>query len=79
MRIWQTKRPHRSPEFRLQFFGVGANRRPIIVADIGIQAASAAAAIRKATVAIWPPNAIGLRILDSEGQEVYERRKADRR
>ena len=62
---------------RIQFFGIGRNRRPIIVSEVGIQAIDAAAAIRQ-SIAIWPPKSIGMRILP-EGHKVFEQLKADRR
>ena len=79
VRVGQGGRPGRPQKFLLQFFGVGPGRRPIIVSEIGIQAIDAEAAIRQSTVAIWPPNAIGIRILNLEGHKVFEQRKADRR
>jgi hypothetical protein len=79
VRVGQGGRPGRPQKFQLQFFGVGPGRRPIIVSEIGIQAIDAAGAIRQSTVAIWPPNAIGMRILNPEGHKVFEQRKADRR
>jgi hypothetical protein len=69
----------RSQRFRLQFFAVADDRGPSIVAETEIQAADASAAIRAAAVADWPPRAIGLRILDHEGREIFERLRADRR
>jgi hypothetical protein len=65
--------------FRLQFFGVGADHGPIVLTETEIQAPDASGAIRAAAEAIWPPQAIGLRVLDLEGQEVFERLKADLR
>ena len=69
-------RPRR---FRLQFFAVADDRGPSIVAETEIEAADASAAIRAAADADWPPRAIGLRILDHEGREIFERLRADRR
>jgi hypothetical protein len=68
--------PHR---FRLQFFAVADDRGPAIVDETELEAANASAAIRAAANADWPPRAIGLRILDREGHEVFERLRADRR
>jgi hypothetical protein len=48
---------------RIQFFGIGRNRRPIIVAEVGIQAIDAVGAIRQSIV-IWPAKSIGTRILN---------------
>jgi hypothetical protein len=44
-----------------------------------IQAADASAAIVAAANTEWPPQTIGLRILDREGREVFAREKAQRR
>ena len=68
----------RPQRFRLQFFAVADDRGPSIVAETEIRAADASAAIRAADVD-WPPRAIGLRILDHEGREIFERLRADRR
>ncbi len=64
--------------FRLQFFAVADDRGPSVIAETEIQAADASAAIRAAAGAEWPPRAIGLRILDREGREIFERLRADR-
>ena len=68
-----------SRERSAECLDVGPGRRPIIVSEIGIQAIDAEAAIRQSTVAIWPPNAIGIRILNPEGHKVFEQLKPDRR
>ena len=39
----------------------------------------ASGAIREAVATIWPPRAVGLRLLDFEGREIFERLKADLR
>jgi hypothetical protein len=69
----------RHQRFRLQFFGVGADHGPAVLAETEIQAADASAAIREAAAANWPPRAVGLRLLDLEGREIFERLKADLR
>jgi hypothetical protein len=68
----------RPERFRLQFFAVAGDRGPSVVAETEIQADDVSAAIRAAADAEWPPRAIGLRIIDREGHEIYERLKADR-
>jgi hypothetical protein len=65
--------------FRLQFFGVDADHGPIVVTETEIQAPDASSAIRAATDAAWPARAVGLRVLDLEGREIFERLKADLR
>ncbi len=69
----------RPQRFRLQFFGVGADHGPTILTEIEIQAANASVAIREAATISWPPRAVGLRLLDLEGREIFERLKADLR
>ena len=65
--------------FRLQFFAVAGDHGPTVVAESEIRAADASDAIRAATDAVWPPRAIGVRVLDREGYEIFEQLKADRR
>ena len=69
----------RLQRFRLQFFGVGADHGPAALTETEIQAADASAAIREAVETHWPPRAVGLRLLDLEGREIFERLKADLR
>jgi hypothetical protein len=71
-----TVRPQR---FRLQFFGAGADHGPAVLSETEIQAADTSGAIRDAIAANWPPRAVGLRLLDLEGREIFERLKADLR
>jgi len=65
--------------FRLQFFGVGTDLGPAVLTETEIQATDASGAIRAAAEATWPPRAAGLRVLDLEGREIFERLKADLR
>jgi hypothetical protein len=67
----------RPQRFRLQFFSLGADLGPTVLSETEIQAADASGAIRDAVTANWPPRAIGLRLLDLEGREIFERLKAD--
>jgi hypothetical protein len=69
----------RPQRFRLQFFGVGADHGPAVLIETEIQAADTSGAIRNAVAANWPPRAVGLRLLDLEGREIFERLKADLR
>ena len=64
--------------FRLQFISAGVNRGPTIVTELEIQASDASAAIVAAANVTLPPRTIELRILDSEGHEVFSRRRGDR-
>ena len=65
--------------FRLQFFGVACDLGPAILAESEIESADASGAIREAVEANWPARAVGLRLLDFEGREIFERLKADLR
>ena len=69
----------RPQRFRLQFFGVGADHGPTVLTETEIQAADASVAIREAATTSWPPRAVGLRLFDLEGREIFERLKADLR
>jgi hypothetical protein len=69
----------RPQRFRLQFFGVGADRGPAVLTETEIQAGDASGAILEAAAANWPPRAVGLRLFDLEGREIFERLKADLR
>ena len=65
--------------FRLQFFGAAADHGPMVLAETEIEATDASGAIRAAVQANWPVRAVGLRVLDIEGREIFERLKADLR
>jgi hypothetical protein len=69
----------RPQRFRLQFFGAAADHGPAVLTETEIQAADASGAILEATAANWPPRAVGLRLFDLEGREIFERLKADLR
>jgi hypothetical protein len=69
----------KSGQFRLQFFAVGGDHGPGIVAEVDIEAADASDAIRAAADTPLPSRAIGVRVLDREGREIFEQLKADRR
>ena len=63
--------------FRLQFFGAGPDLGPLVLGETEIEAPDASGAIRAAAQAAWPTRAVGLRVLDLEGREIFERLKAD--
>ena len=65
--------------FRIQFVGSSPDRGPSILTEVEIEVADVSGAIIAAANIAWPPQTIGLRILDSEGREVFSRDKADRR
>jgi hypothetical protein len=64
--------------FRIQFVGAAPDRGPATLKEVEIQASDVSAAIVTVTNMTWPPQAIGLRILDREGHEIFARQKADR-
>ena len=66
-------------EFRLQFRFDPIDRGPIILKEVDLLASDAPGAIREAAHIAWPPRAIGFRLVDREGREVFGRQKADRR
>ena len=65
-------------QFRIQFFGVPADRAPTILGEVDLLALDAVTAIRQAAHVAWPPRAIGFCLIDREGRAVFGRRKADR-
>jgi hypothetical protein len=68
-----------SQPFRIQFVCGTLDRGPTNMTEKQIRAADASAAIVAAANTKWPPQTIGLRILDREGREVFAREKALRR
>jgi hypothetical protein len=64
--------------FRLQFISSASDRGPSTVTEVEIQASDASAAIVAAAKLAMPPRTIGLRILDSDGREVFSRRRGGR-
>jgi hypothetical protein len=64
--------------FWIQLVSPAPDRGLSIVTKIEIQALDASAAIVAAAKIALPPRTIGLRILDSEGHEVFSRRRGDR-
>ena len=64
--------------FRVQFVGAAPDRGPATLKEVEIQVADVSSAIIAAANLAWPPRTIGLRILDREGREVFNRQKADR-
>jgi hypothetical protein len=65
---------HRTHQFLVRYFGPFGTLH-----DVRIAARDTAAAINMAREAQWPPKAIGSRIVDAEGREVFEQLRADRR
>jgi hypothetical protein len=64
--------------FRIQFVCGTVDQGPMNLTEKQIQVADAPAAIIAAANIKWPPQTIGLRILDREGHEVFARQKTRR-
>jgi hypothetical protein len=58
-------------QFRVRYVG-----RSGTVHEVEIAARDTAEAIRAAREAQWPPKAVGFRLIDTEGQEVFEQLKS---
>ena len=69
----------RPQRFRVQYFAVADQGGPAIVEEVVLDAPDFEAASRVAANLIWPHGAIGLRILDNDGRELFEQLKTDRR
>ena len=65
--------------FRIQYVGAPVDHRPSILKEVEIQVLDVSSAIVEAANLPWPPRTMGLRILDRDGCEVFERHKADLR
>ena len=65
--------------FRIQFVCGTLDCGPTNLTEKQVEVADAAAAIVAAANIKWPPQTIGVRILDREGHEVFARQKAQRR
>ena len=70
--------PEPSRTFRIQFVCGTADQGPTNLTEKQIEVADAPAAIIAAANIKWPPQTIGVRILDREGHEVFARQKAKR-
>jgi hypothetical protein len=64
--------------FRLQFISLAPDRGSSVLTEVEIQASDASGAIVAAAKIAMPPRTIRLRIIDSEGHEVFGRRREDR-
>ncbi len=61
------------PLFRLQFLGLAADRSPSILKEVDLRASDASEAVREAARLDWPPRALGFRLIDREGREIFGR------
>src|SRR5208337_1020390 len=62
--------------YRLLLVSGGTPQRPEVVKEFGIHASDVPAAIRQTFHIAWPPEAIGLILIDHEGREVFGRDNA---
>jgi hypothetical protein len=67
-----------SATYRLQFLGPPTEQGAPVLDETAVRAANIEGAIRHAADAEWPPGVHALRLVDLDGQEVYERLKAGR-
>jgi hypothetical protein len=65
---------HRAQQFRVRYVGPWGT-----VHEVEIAAFDTDEAIRVAREARWPPRAVGFRLIDTEGREVFEQLKSDLR
>jgi hypothetical protein len=63
--------------YRLQFLGGSTAHRATVLVETTVVAGNIEAAIRYAAETEWPAGAVALRLVDLDGQEVYERTKID--
>jgi hypothetical protein len=64
------------PPYRIQFVGGGAERGTTILKEVRLNATDPSEAVREASRLRWPPHAIGFRLIDRDGQEVFGRDRA---
>jgi hypothetical protein len=67
------------PPFRVLFVGAAPCRGLSVLKEVELQVSDVSSAIVAAAKLETPPHTAGLRILDREGREVFERHKTDRR
>jgi hypothetical protein len=69
----------RPQQFRVQFVGATGGREPLLLKEVGIEAADVSAAVVAAASLTLPPKTTGLHILDREGRVVFARERANPR
>jgi hypothetical protein len=57
--------------FRLQFLGASSHSSWAILGVVDVRAPDVSAAIREAAHVAWPPRAIGFRLIDHQGREIF--------
>jgi len=63
------------PPYRIQFVGGETERGTSVLKEIGLRASDPSEAVREASRLRWPTRAIGFRLIDREGQEVFGRNR----
>ena len=63
--------------FRVLFIGDAPGRGTSVLKEVDLQVSDTSMAIVAAAKLEWPPHTVGLRIIDREGREVFERHKAE--
>jgi len=61
------------PPYRIQFVGGEGERGTSILKEVRLNASDLSEAVREASRLRWPPRAIGFRLIDRDGQEVFGR------
>jgi hypothetical protein len=69
----------RSRQFRVQFVGAARGREPLLLKEVGIEAADVSAAVVAAASLALPPKTNRLHILDREGRVVFARERTNPR
>ena len=69
----------RPQQFRVQFVGATGGREPLLLKEVGIEAADVSAAVVAAASLTLPPKTNGLHILDREGRVVFARERTNPR
>ena len=61
------------PPYRIQFVGGEGERGTSILKEVRLKASDPSEAVREASRLRWPARAIGFRLIDRDGQEVFGR------
>ena len=61
------------PPYRIQFVGGGEKRGKSILKEVGLRGSDPSEAACEASRLRWPPGAIGFRLIDRYGEEVFGR------
>ena len=71
--MWIVSETPARPPYRIQFVDGGAERGTSILKEVRLDASDPSGAVREASRLRWPPRAIGFRLVDQDGQEVFGR------